>query len=262
MPALAGSFPYDSTATVRASGRQRKERIRPGAFRRSVENEYDLTDANARRAFERLEALRQRARDLLAEGKTPPGNLLRDLEHQRSNLEDFRAMPDINLLRGHNFDQPLAQRGYGSLVLEDTPEALRFTAMLPPLDEAPSYVADTVRMVTTGLLHGVSPGFRLPPASANPDAEQLVQDEGEDGILTRLITDAVLFELSLVTRPAYSGTVIEDGRAAIYPGEVEFLEGELEVRSALESMLPDRIVAVFGGPRRAGGADFEAALWL
>ena len=70
---------------------------------------------------------------------------------------------DVHLLRGHSFDQPLASKRAGSLVLEDSDDALTFEAVIPPADEQPTFMADTVRMIRAGLVGGLSPGFRVPP---------------------------------------------------------------------------------------------------
>ena len=113
---------------------------------------------------------------------------------------------EIHLLRGHSFDQPLASKRNGSLVLRETDDALEFEAILPDAAGQPTYMADTVRMVEAGLMAGVSPGFRVPPATVVPDAERLEPEPGNPGVQIRVIRAAVLSELSLVTRPAYPDT--------------------------------------------------------
>ena len=76
----------------------------------------------------------------------------------------------------------------------------------------PSYMVDTVRMVESGLAGGVSPGFRVPPASVVKGAETFEAEPGNPGVQVRVINSAVLHEISIVTRPAYSETDI-DARA-------------------------------------------------
>jgi len=110
---------------------------------------------------------------------------------------------EINLLRGHSFDQPLASKRAGTLVLDDTDDALAFEATLPEAADMPTYMSDTVRMIGAGLMAGLSPGFRVPPATAVPDAETLEPEPGNPGVQVRVIREAVLTELSIVTRPAY-----------------------------------------------------------
>ncbi|MBO9478248.1 HK97 family phage prohead protease [Shimia sp. R11_0] len=113
------------------------------------------------------------------------------------------ATREINLLFGHSFDKPLASRKAGSLVLKDTPEALTFEATISPELEAVSHVRDALSMVGAGLVTGVSPGFRVPPKVVVPDAERLEPEPGNPGVMIRKLSALVLFELSLVTRPAY-----------------------------------------------------------
>ena len=123
---------------------------------------------------------------------------------------------DIHLLAGHDYGKPLASRNAGSLELEDTADALRFRATLPPEADRPTWMQDAVKATAAGLTVGVSPGFRVPPRSTVPNAEELIPEEGNPGVSIRRINQAVLFELSLVTRPAY-GDSTADVRSA---GEV------------------------------------------
>ena len=95
----------------------------------------------------------------------------------------------------------------GSLVLEDSATVLRFEAELPK--DPPSWVTDTMRAVEAGLIRGVSPGFRVPPASAVANAEELIDEPGNPGVQIRQINQAVLYEISLVTRPAYVESEID-----------------------------------------------------
>ena len=123
------------------------------------------------------------------------------------SLNDDAA--DITLLRGHQFDAPIASRNAGTLVFDDTPEELRFEATLPPEDEWPSWIRDTVLAIEAGLMRGLSPGFRVPPTSAVPDAEALIPEPGNPGVLIRDIRSALLFEMSILTRAAYKETAVE-----------------------------------------------------
>ena len=116
---------------------------------------------------------------------------------------------EINLLVGHKFDRNLASKLSGSLRLEDTAEAVRFRAFLPPEGQQPTYMRDAVLGLNAGLLTGISPGFRVPPPATVPAAERLVPEPGNPDVLIRAIDEAVLYELSLVTRPAYPDTEVE-----------------------------------------------------
>ena len=154
---LVGKFGYGSTAVIRDRGAIRKERIRPRAFRFSIDS---------------------------------PGH-------------------DIDLLRGHSFDHPLGSKLAGSLVLADTVSGVEFDAELPPENRQPSWMVDTVLAVRSGLVRGISPGFRVPPTSAVPNAVEIVPERGNPDVMVREISEGVLYELSLVTRPAYEDTEVD-----------------------------------------------------
>jgi phage head maturation protease len=133
---------------------------------------------------------------------------------------------DVLLLLGHDFDHVLAARRNGSLALRDTPAALILSATIAPAILRTSYAQDTVAQIEAGLAGGLSPGFRLPPERAVPRAEaETVEEEPDDGkpspldgqpqrgALIRRIRQAILVELSVVTRPAYAETSVELVRA-------------------------------------------------
>ena len=116
---------------------------------------------------------------------------------------------EIDLLRGHDFDSPLGSKQSGTLDLDDTVEGLSFEARLPTEARQPTWMRDTVLAVRSGLIRGISPGFRVPPTSAVANAETLIPEAGNPGVFIRQINEAVLFELSLVTRPSYVETSVD-----------------------------------------------------
>ena len=59
------------------------------------------------------------------------------------------------------------------------------------------------------MIGGISPGFRVPPRAVVPDGERLEPEPGNAAVQVRVIQNAVLSELSIVTRPAYSETDID-----------------------------------------------------
>lgn len=121
---------------------------------------------------------------------------------------------NIHLLVGHDYGQPLASRAAGTLKLKDSAEALSFEAMITPEMEKVTWVQDAMTALAAGLIAGISPGFRIPPKRAVPEAEK-VEDEGSDptngehNAIIRTVLHALLFELSLVTVPAYPETQVE-----------------------------------------------------
>jgi len=119
---------------------------------------------------------------------------------------------EIHLLAGHSFDRPLASKNSGSLTFLDSAEALIFDAEISPDVAETSYASDLFRLIAAGLVFGISPGFRIPPPAAVPpeEAEQVEEEDPEEGrALVRTIFQAVLFEFSIVTRPAYPAAQVE-----------------------------------------------------
>lgn len=129
---------------------------------------------------------------------------------------------EIHLLVGHDFNRPLASKLTGTMKLVDTAEALTFEAEISPEIAATSYGRDVLAQIDSGLAYGISPGFRLPPPRRVAKPETFT-DEGYDpsrgmfNALIRTINSALLYELSIVTRPAYKESTIEalpdDGEA-------------------------------------------------
>lgn len=105
---------------------------------------------------------------------------------------------DIHLLAGHDFNRPLASRAAGTLQLRDTDAALEIEATI---DGQTSWARDFLAAHASGLIRGLSPGFRV-----HRGGERI--ERRAAGTL-RTITAADLFEVSAVTRPAYSQAQIE-----------------------------------------------------
>lgn len=117
---------------------------------------------------------------------------------------------DVHFLVGHSFDKPLASRKAGTLTLKDTAEALEFEAVLTPEIQRTSWAQDFINAYLSGLIVGISPGFRVAPPEAVAKAEETTEEDPREGkALIRTIFDAILFELSLVTRPAYPETAVD-----------------------------------------------------
>ena len=126
---------------------------------------------------------------------------------------------DIHLLVGHDYDRPLASRGTGTLDLEDTDDALLLAARITPDVASTAFGRDALALLNQGLARGLSPGFRLPPARAVPpeQAERIEEEpnapeRGMHGAIIRTVLSALLYELSIVTRPAYPEAQVEARR--------------------------------------------------
>ena len=117
---------------------------------------------------------------------------------------------DINLLVGHSFDKPLASKRAGTLLFNDTDEALLFEAIIVPEIQESTWWKDFSAAFLSGLMIGISPGFRVAPPEAVEEAETVEEEDPEEGnALIRTIFAAILFEMSIVTRPAYQGTELD-----------------------------------------------------
>lgn len=108
------------------------------------------------------------------------------------------AGDEIHLLSGHDYNKPLASRSAGTLTLTDTDDALTLEARI---DGATSWARDFIEANRAGLIKGLSPGFRVPQGGERIERRSA-------GVL-RTISAADLFEISAVTRPAYSDAQIE-----------------------------------------------------
>lgn len=118
---------------------------------------------------------------------------------------------ELNLLRGHSFDQVIgrrpAGRAGGNMEVADSDAGLDFLVRLPAEAEQTAVQRDVVLQLRQGLLPGVSPGFQVP---ANlPNAETLLPEVGNATVMVRRINEALLFELSLVVRPAYVDSTVD-----------------------------------------------------
>ena len=109
----------------------------------------------------------------------------------------------IDILVGHDFGKPIANRQTGSLAIESNADAVTFQAILPDDADMPTWVDDAVRAVRAGLMLGLSPGFRVPPPDVVPDAEVEVPEPGNPGVFITEVRAGVLREMSLVTAGAY-----------------------------------------------------------
>lgn len=117
---------------------------------------------------------------------------------------------DIHLLIGHSFDKPLASKKARTLILNDSDEALTFEAIITQELQEASWWTDFLAAFMSGLIGGISPGFRVAPRERVRVPEKTEDENPAEGnALIRTIFAAVLFELSLVTRPAYPNTALD-----------------------------------------------------
>lgn len=130
------------------------------------------------------------------ETELAPGR--REVVASRAFADRIESGEDIHLLAGHDYEKPLASRAAGTLTLNDTDAALHLEARI---DGGTSWARDFLAAHASGLIRGLSPGFRVLPGGDR------VVARGDD--LVRTVTRAALFELSAVTVPAYPAAQIE-----------------------------------------------------
>ena len=185
---LSGRFPLNKTATVRSGGRVRKERFAPDSMGWQV------------REFQKLQAeLADVANQKIAQVQK---------EILIEQLEDAIEKRNTFLLVGHSYDRAIADMRSGTLAVVHKADAVELEATLPDDDQMPSWVRDAVLAVKGKQLRGISPGFNVPRGG-----EKLIREDPNLGdSMIREISDAVVYEFSLVARPAYSGTDV-DARA-------------------------------------------------
>jgi len=133
---------------------------------------------------------------------------------------------DIHLLVGHSFDAPLASKGTGTLQFTDTDNALTFRALITRQIADTTHGRDVLALIGAGLAVGISPGFRIPPKRAVAEAETVEDepdrpDQGMHRAVIRTVRAALLYEMSVVTRPAYPKAQIEarDWQLLSFEGE-------------------------------------------
>ncbi|MBI1416079.1 MAG: hypothetical protein GC146_02545 [Limimaricola sp.] len=125
---------------------------------------------------------------------------------------------DIHLLIGHDYGKPLASRSAGTLEIHDAADAVIFDATITPELQGAQYVQDFFAGFVAGLIGGISPGFRIPPERVAPKAEVTTEEPPSEGMaLIRTIFEALLYEFSMVTVPAYKDTTVEERGGLILP---------------------------------------------
>ncbi len=107
------------------------------------------------------------------------------------------AGENIFLLSGHDPEKPLASTRNGTLTLRSDDAALHIEARV---SATTSWARDALAAAGEGLRTGLSPGFRVP---AGGD----VTTRSAGGLL-RTVSRADLFEISVVTLPAYDAAQI------------------------------------------------------
>ena len=148
---------------------------------------------------------------VLSDGGRNGGRPLKEVIRPRAfayTIEDPDR--DVLFLYGHDIGMPMASQSAGTLVFRDSEGALTFDAILTPEVQQTSWVRDFLASYAAGLVYGLSPGFRIPPQQTVPDAvEQEEEDPSEGRAVIRYINEAILLEMSVVTKGAYPDAQVE-----------------------------------------------------
>ena len=182
---LSAVFNYGRTSTRSSIGRVRKERFASGSLSWQV------------REFEKLQV---EAAELVKSSIDAATKRMR-----LDALDDALERRNTHLLVGHDYNRTIADMRSGTLAIEHTADAVNLTATLPDEGAAASWIEDAVKGIRGGQVRGVSPGFQV----GAKGGERIAPEEGPGGSMVRLITDAVAFEYSLVSRPTYAGTIVD-----------------------------------------------------
>ena len=115
---------------------------------------------------------------------------------------------EVSFLYGHDFDNPIASKRAGTLDIIDSAEGVGIEARLPSPELRTPNQNQLVSLLRQKLIGGLSPGFRIPPASAvGRQPVSIIPEPGNPGVNIRRIHDAVLYEISAVQRAAYRSIV-------------------------------------------------------
>jgi uncharacterized protein len=126
-------------------------------------------------------------------------------------------------LVGHSFDKILASKLNGSLTFEKDAGALILNAIIPAMVAETTHGRDALALLSSGLAVGLSPGFRIPPKQTVEDAEEIFEEDPAEGrAIIRRIKEAILFEFSIVTRPAYKDATVEQRNWQLPQSELKY----------------------------------------
>jgi HK97 family phage prohead protease len=107
---------------------------------------------------------------------------------------------DIFLLNGHNWTQPLASTGSGTLELRATTDGLRVSGSFVDT----TYARDASALVAAGVVTSMSMGFQA--VRQRMELRELPSGQRAN---VRILDEIRMSEVSIVARPAYKGTSAE-----------------------------------------------------
>ena len=185
---VGGEYRYNMPRVTSDRGRVRKTSFRTGAFKWQLD------------AF-------QKAQDDL-------GVLISEAIEQ--GIEEARQTYEIQLLRGRSYDAPLASYRMGTLKLEDTDEALRFS-----VDRLPdtTYVDDMRAAMRSGAADfGIDLLYDLPPAGViGEEPTAFIPDPTNPDVQIEEVRFGLLRAIAIVSRPPRGNPGAVETRADVTP---------------------------------------------
>lgn len=112
--------------------------------------------------------------------------------------QSLRSNPDVIILYQHDMSQPLGRVSSGTARVWQNDNGLQFTCTLPDT----SWARDLIALLERGDVSQMSFGFAVPPGGDTWDIQP-------DGTMLRTVNQAILYECSVVTVPAYSATSVD-----------------------------------------------------
>lgn len=154
-----------------------------------------------------------------------PGTFTRSLREGKN---------DCKMLRDHDSSRILGRQKNKTLTLTEDARGLHFSCLLPNTSEG----RDAYELVRTGTVSECSFAFSVNPNGGESWAEETVDGER---INVRTLMDADLFDVSMVSQPAYPDTVVSVaglspiamGRSIPESAPIEFRSRIIEARNHL-----------------------------
>lgn len=128
----------------------------------------------------------------------------------------LRANPDCVALLNHNANYPLGRTTSGTLELEGDDDGLGFSCDLPET----SYGRDLYESVKRGDMNACSFAFNLDGEDQSFDEEEDPETRGKKVIVRTIKNFRALYDISIVTNPAYPGTSVDARGLEVIGAEV------------------------------------------
>ena len=171
---ISGSIPYGKPRTTSNTGRQRKRSYARGAFSYNIDK------------FTTLQA------DL---GAAIAADVADEIAKARA---DLAAAPDVLLTRGRQSSGAVASMKAGSLVFEDTPDALTFEAPDVSATEDGRRLLELIDSVDLAM--GAEPIYTMPPSDVVANPVRIEPEDDNDDVDIVVVLSALLHSIAILNR--------------------------------------------------------------